>query len=184
MHSAATAFYAGQRGGSKTLDDAARYVNIAGGARHGTEVVSAWEWIGELGLRDHANIVAGPLVRATHGKMMSHMPLAVKSSYTHLVNGIEEAYEICVREGIVDPELDLAGQAEPTWGNHSLRRQADAAAQRALREGRPMMEGVTVNLINAFFGWCLKELMADMQTHYAGLDRPARRRLARVTLWV
>ena len=132
----------------------------------------------------HASIVPGPLVRATHGKLLSHMPLAVGSTYTHLVDGIREAYEIMQDEGVVDPDLDLAGQVEPSWGNHSLRRLADALAQRALREGRPGMEGVTKKLIDAFFGWCLKELMADMQMHYAGLDRPARRTLARVTMYM
>ena len=46
------------------------------------------------------------------------------------------------------------------------------------------MEGVTTKMINVFFGWCLKEIITDMQMHYAGLDRPARRTLARVTLWM
>ena len=55
---------------------------------------------------------------------------------------------------------------------------------RALREGRPGMEGVSKELINAYFGWCLKELAHDMQLHYAGLDRPARRTLARVTMYL
>ena len=46
------------------------------------------------------------------------------------------------------------------------------------------MSEVTDKLINFYFGWCLLELMKDMQTHYAGLDRPARRILARVTMWM
>ena len=65
-----------------------------------------------------------------------------------------------------------------------MRRQADEVAQRSLRQGKLGMEGVTVKLIDAYFGWCLKEMMADMQTHYAGLDRPARRMLARVTIYL
>ena len=45
------------------------------------------------------------------------------------------------------------------WGNHSFGRHADELAQRALREGLPGMKGVTIDLINAYFGWCLRELI-------------------------
>ena len=177
-------YYAGLRGGAKTLDETARYVNIAGGTRLGAEIVAAWAWVKARGWGDHASIVPGPLVRATNGNTLTHMPLDVKSTYTHLVKGIESAYEIMKDENIVDPDLDLAGQVEPTWGNHSLRRHADELAQRALRDSYSLMEGVTTKMINVFFGWCLKEIITDMQMHYAGLDRPARRTLARVTLWM
>ena len=92
------------------------------------------------------------------------------------------------REGVVDPELDLAGQKEPQWGNHSLRRMADKIAQRAKQEGKLEaergMEAVTTETIDVFFGWALKELCRKMQLHYAGLDRSFRRALARVTMWL
>ena len=39
-------------------------------------------------------------------------------------------------------------------------------------------------LIDYFFGWLLKEMARDMQIHYAGLDTPARRLLAQVTMWL
>ena len=72
------------------------------------------------------------------------------------------------------------GQVEPKWGNHSLRRHADGVAQEALRLG--LIPNVSKQLIDFFFGWLLKELSRDMQVHYAGLDRPARRLLAQVTM--
>ena len=53
-------------------------------------------------------------------------------------------------------------------------------AQESLRLG--LTPNVTKELINFFFGWMLKELARDMQIHYAGQDRPARRLLAQVTM--
>ena len=44
--------------------------------------------------------------------------------------------------------------------------------------------GVSKETIDFFFGWLIKALMMDMQMHYAGLDRPARRGLARVTMFL
>ena len=93
-------------------------------------------------------------------------------------------------EKIVDPELDLAGQFEPHTGAtmHSLRRHADAVAQRSLQKGLfkagEGLEDVTSEMIDVFFGWALKALRQKMQRHYAGLDRVARRALARVTMWM
>ena len=124
----------------------------------------------------------------TLGYLVTHMPLSVKSTYTHLVDGIREAYDEMREEKIVDPELDLAGQVEPQWGNHSLCRHADAVAQRSLQKGLfkagEGLEDVTSEMIDVFFGWALKALRQKMQLHYAGLDRVARRALARVTMWM
>ena len=36
--------------------------------------------------------------------------------------------------------------------------------------------GVTKQIIDYVFGWCLKEMAHDMQLHYAGIDHLARRR--------
>ena len=83
-----------------------------------------------------------------------------------------------------DVELDLQDMKEPKWGNHSLRRHSDKVARESLhlQEKGGMIE-VTKGVIDYFFGWLLKEMMKDMQTHYAGLDRPSRRGLARVTMY-
>ena len=83
-----------------------------------------------------------------------------------------------------DVELDLQDKSEPKWGNHSFRRHSDKVARESLHrhESGGMVE-VTKQLIDYFFGWLLKDMMKDMQTHYAGLDRPSRRGLARVTMF-
>jgi len=96
------------------------------------------------------------------------------------VAAISEAHAEIQAEGTVDPEFDLQGQTEPKWGNHSMRRQADGVAQEAMRLG--LIPKVSKTLVDFFFGWLLKELSRDMQIHYAGYDRPARRLLAQVTM--
>ena len=55
-------------------------------------------------------------------------------------------------------------------------------AQQAKREGK--LPEISKQLIDYFFGWLLKEMARDMQIHYAGLDTPARRLLAQVTMWL
>ena len=147
-------------GKAKNLSEDERYVNIAGGRRDGVELKEGMAWLESIGYGKYANIVAGPLIRSTLGYLVTHMPLSVKSTYTHLVDGIREAYDEMREEKIVDPELDLAGQVEPQWGNHSLRRHADAVAQRSLQKGLfkagEGLEDVTSEMIDVFFGWALK----------------------------
>ena len=84
-----------------------------------------------------------------------------------------------MEEGVDDLDFDLQGHLEAKFGNHSLRRMADGIAQEALRQG--LIPDVTKQIVDFFFGWLLKEMSHDMQLHYAGLDRPARRLLAQVT---
>ena len=155
-------------------------MNVVGGPKDCSEIAEAMSWLAGLGLKAECSIVPGPLLRATNGYVITHEPLAVESSYRHLVKAISEAHDEIKSAGIVDPEFDLQGQVEPKWGNHSLRRHADGVAQEALRLG--LIPNVSKQLIDFFFGWLLKELSRDMQVHYAGLDRPARRLLAQVTM--
>ena len=128
--------------------------------------------------------VPGPLIRATLGSKLTHMPLRTGSTYTHLVAAMKRAFEISSQMPEPDVELDLQNMKEPKWGNHSLRRHSDKVARESLhlQEKGGMIE-VTKGVIDYFFGWLLKEMMKDMQTHYAGLDRPSRRGLARVTMF-
>ena len=98
---------------------------------------------------------------------------------------MKKAYLMSKEMDEPDLELDLQGLAEPKWGNHSLRRHSDKVA----RESMPLhlaagVTEVTKQLIDYFYGWLLKEMMKDMQLHYAGLDRPARRSLARVSMFL
>ena len=174
----ATVYYAKKRKGATTLPEEMRYVNIAGGTRHGMKVAAAWAWVVQHGLEAYSSIVPGPLMRATLGFKLTHMPLSSSSTYTHLIGAMERAYEISKGMDEPDLELDLQGLPEPAFGNHSLRRQGDKVARDSMGK-----TGVTKETIDFQFGWLLKALMLDMQMHYAGCDRPARRGLAKVTMY-
>ena len=133
----------------------------------------------------YVTVVPGPFVRATLGKVLTHMPLATGSTYTHLSGAMQAAYEISSGLAEPDPELDLHGCVKPKFSNHSLRRHSDKAAREALpRHDVNGVNEVTKKTIDYFFGWLLKEMTKDMQLHYAGLDRPSRRALARVTMYL
>ena len=113
------------------------------------------------------------------------MPLATTSTYTHLVSAIKEAHTISEGMEDPDPEFDLQGLEKPKFGNHSLRRHSDKVA----RESLPLHADLgrvelTKRVIDYFYGWLLKEMKKDMQLHYAGLDRRARRVLAFVSMYM
>ena len=173
----ATRTYARRRKAAKNLKSDSRYVNVAGGERWGQEVASAWTWVVENDLSTHASIVPGPLMRATHGYSLSHMPLAVDSTYTHLSVAMKMAGDISAAMVEPDPELDLQGQESPIFTNHSLRRKSDGVARESMEA-----TGATKQMIDSFYGWLLKEMQKDMQLHYAGLVRGGRRVVARVTM--
>ena len=105
------------------------------------------------------------------------MPLSTGTTYTHLVGAMKAAYDISAAMPSPDVELDLQDAAEPHFGNHSLRRHADRNTREWMQE-----TGVSKQLIDCFFGWLLKAMMLDMQLRYAGLDRPGRRALSKVTM--
>lgn len=178
-HAKSSQSYVKQRMKAKTIGEEMKYVNIAGGRKAGPEVQSALRWAEKIGWARRATVVPGPLIRATHGDSLSHMPLATGSTYTHLVKAMELAYEKSSQMETPDPELELQGLKEPHFGNHSLRRHGDRVA----RETKELTK-VTKETIDYFFGWLLVEMMKDMQLHYAGLDMPGRRELAKVTMYM
>ena len=93
-------------------------------------------------------------------------------------------YDISKDMKEADEELDLQGLAVPKFGNHSLRRHSDKVARETMHlHAADGVVGVTKQVIDYFYGWLLKEMRKDMQLHYAGLDRPARRMLARVSMY-
>ena len=183
--------YVKERTTSKSLPLEARYVNVAGGAKLGKDkfdeqLTVVRDFLEKTGVGAHTTFVPGPLVRATLGYKLTHMPLVSASTYTHLIGAIWKAYEISKEMNEPDTELDLQGLEEPKFGNHSLRRHADKKARESLPMQINIKEGwndITKEVINYFFGWCLKEMSKEMQLHYAGMDRMARRRLARVTMF-
>ena len=63
-------------------------------------------------------------------------------------------------------------------------RHSDKVARESLpKYRRHGWDDVTKEVINYFYGWCLKEMSKDMQLHYAGMDRFARRCLAKVSMF-
>ena len=177
LHAQATLNYAKRRRGAKNLPSELRYVNIAGGRRDSQEVAGAWAWCTSAGYAGMISIVPGPLIRATLGHSLTHMPLATGSTYAHLVSAIKTAYEESAAMADLDPELDLQGLSVPKFSNHSLRRHADRVARESMH-----VTGADKQLVDCFFGWLLKEMLKDMQLHYAGEDRPGRRKMACVTM--
>jgi hypothetical protein len=166
-----------QRRAAETKGEAHKYVNVAGGAREGASVKEAMAWLTEQGFGAHADVVKGPLLRATHGSMLSHMPLAPDSSYTHIMGALRDAYAISSEMAEPDLELDLAGLDSPKWGHHTFRRTSDKMARDAAEE-----TGASKEDIDAHFGWKQRERQKDQQLAYAGLrDRTQR---ARVTMMI
>ena len=196
----AIAKYAKERHGSKTLGEDMCYVNVMGGQRfkeivgnnggfmryvYDPKLQMAIDWLEGEGYGYALTVVPGPFVRATLGKTLTHMPLATASTYTHLLGATKAAYEISKMMKEPDMELDLQGAEKPKFGNHSFRRHSDKVARESLplHEARGVINVVTKQLIDYFYGWLLKEMNKDMQLHYAGLDRPSRRCLARVSMF-
>ena len=181
--------YVKERTSSTSLGVEQRYVNVAGGkklgkGRYDENLTTAIAWLERVGVGAVTTIVAGPLIRATLGNKLTYMPLATGSTYTHLVGAMKMAYEISSKMSEPDTEFDLQGLEEPKFGNHSLRRHSDKVARESLSKyKRHGWDDVTKEVINYFYGWCLKEMSKDMQLHYAGMDRFARRCLAKVSMF-
>jgi hypothetical protein len=166
---------------AKDVAEERRYVNIAGGADQSLECSSALNWLGDKGLRQFAERVAGPLLRATEpgSGALTHMPLQVGSSYEHHVKSMRSAYKVSAALEEPDLELDLQGEEEPHFANHSARRHADRVA----RETMALTECSVMDL-DITFGWNEAKRKKDMQMHYQGRDRNQRVRLARVTMYM
>ena len=176
-HAAASLAAIKRRRNAKTRGEETKYVNVAGGERYGTIVVGAKEMLERAGLGRFVDTVPGPLIRSTHGKLLTHMPLAVESSYTHVIGALKEAWKISEAMPEVDTELDLEGLETPKWAHHSFRRTADRIARATKAE-----TGATKEDIDEMFGWNQAERAKDMQTHYAG--RLERSRRACITMMV
>ena len=181
MHARASLYYLKLRTSAKNIAESSRYVNIAGGAVEGEAVRSARAWAGARGLSEWTSRVDGPLLRSTMpgSGALTHMPLQVGSTYTHHVGALKAAYELSKSLGDVDLELELQGQSEPHFANHSMRRFADRVARETRGE-----TGASVMEIDIVFGWNEAQRRKDMQLHYAGLDRAQRVGFARVTMCI
>lgn len=154
-----------------------KYVNIAGGEKLGKEVTTATAWVRKVGFAAFMDEVDGPLLRATDGKKITHMPLQPGSTYAHLSKSISNAYEVSRKMAEPDTELDLGAQDpdDPKFGNHWARRKADQVAQDTMEETE-----TTPDLIDEYFGWNQKARKMKQQIHYRG--RTGMLKLARITM--
>jgi len=154
----------GSHSGDSRLHDAARELIEAG--------------FGEMeGRESFVTIAPGPLIRATIGSRLSHMPLDPSSTYATLHKLFDEAYHLANPTDDPDPWLDLQGLDHPLWGHHSLRRLADTVARATMAK-----TGISESDIDLMFGWQEKMYSRKMQHHYE--TRFNRDRRYRVTMYL
>ena len=180
-NAATSATYVRRRVKAEDIAEERRFVNVAGGARLGSDVRKGREWLHGNGFGAWESTTAGPLLRATEAGSgrLTLMAMQVGSTYTHHVGALRAAYEISSSMVDADVELELQGQEVPHFANHSNRRFADRVA----RETRER-SGASVMDIDILFGWNEAQRHKDMQLHYAGLDRMQRVGRARVTMFI
>jgi hypothetical protein len=140
-----------------------KYVNVAGGRRGGTALQEARRHLERHGLSRFLDEVPGPLFRSSHGKVLTHMPLAIDSSYTHLIGALKKAYQISSRMAEPDPDLDLEGLSEPKFAHHTFRRTSDKVARDSME-----LTGASKDDIDDQYGWRQAERAKDQQSAYAG----------------
>ena len=134
---------------------------MVGGRRFGRDLEIVSEELTLAGFGDRIEIVPGPLMRSTHGKLgYSHMPLDPGSTYHVLTPLFEQAYEQAMADS-PDPEIDLQGFDKPLWVNHSFRRFADTVARQTMS-----LTGATEQDIDLYFGWMERFYQSKMQVHY------------------
>ena len=179
-HATASKRYAKAAAASKSKDDETRFVYVAGGRKRSAEVAEAVAWLAWLGVPEGlVSVVPGPLLRATEpgsGKV-THMPLMPKSTYGQLVRAIDAAYVVSEAMAEPDAELELEPGHTPKWGNHSIRRWSDKVACEHMEE-----DGVSKEVLNYFYGWCLEAMSKEMMLHYAGIDRGGQLVLAKCSM--
>ena len=171
-------YYAKMRSRLKHEVEEKAYVNVAGGRRDSEEIQRVVEELRHAGLESRTRVTLGPLIRATSGSNLTHMPLSTDSTYKLLHGVMDDAYRMAnSRESGPDPELDLMGALEPHWTHHSWRRFADKVARETREE-----TGVSDTDIDLFFGWMEAFYRKKMQLHYAG--RTDRVKRSRVTMMI
>ena len=149
---------AAQRRTAGSMDK--RYVNVVGGAWDCRDIRVACLELERAGF-GQIQIVPGPLIRSTYGKMgFTHMPVTPQSTYDSLHKIMDKAFAE-VNRNSPDPELDLDGLASPLWGHHSFRRFADTVARQTME-----LTGATEQDIDLIFGWMEAFYSAKMQVHY------------------
>ena len=166
-----------QRRNAHTLGEERKYVNVAGGPRDGPQLRTAEALMRANGLHTFMDKVPGPLLSSTHGRRLSHMPLAVDSSYTHLIGALRKAWVISEAMDDPDPELDLDGLEKPKWRHHTFRRSSDRFARETMED-----TGVSKEDIDDQFGSDQAQRAKVQQLRYAG--RAKRSQRAKISMMI
>ena len=183
-HASSSAHYAKLRYDAQgTGSQARKYVNVAGG-RAGCEAIQAMlDTLKGEKLESFASVVPGPLIRATRGFTVTHMPLQPGSTHAPMARILAESCEEANRLS-PDPDLDLGERLVADWNNHSLRRMADTNARRHMRNLAFGREAVLPWEIDMLMGWNEAEMEMEMQLHYASLGLYDRIKQARITCMI
>ena len=144
-----------------------KYINLVGGAEDSDDISSVMFELARAGFSHWLSVVPGPLMRATHGEYLSHMPLSPASTYDLVHRLFDEAYGVAQSQG--DTEVD-SRDGPPRWGHHSLRRLADTVARETMAE-----TGATEVDIDMIFGWLEAMYSHKMQLHYESTFTRTRR---------
>ena len=154
-----------------------RYINVFGGPFEDSQLGLVFRELEEAGFGPYVRMALGPLLRASAGHHITHMPLDPTSTYSTLHAMLDEAYVLANPEGDPDPWLDLQGLSEPLWGHHSFRRMADTVARATMDK-----TGATEEDIDRIFGWNERMYSMKMQHHYS--SRFNRDKRYRVTMYL
>ena len=158
-----------------------RYINVQGGASGSEKISKMVALLQAKGFKDMVSVVPGPLLRASSGKTITHMPLSTSSTFTTTKALLSSAYKLA---NIDTPDPDLETQAqrsEPDWASHSLRRCSDTHARRHMGDTRFGRRPVEKWEIDVYYGWNEAEMKKDMQMHYATMGMRERLEQARIT---
>ena len=103
-----------------------RYVNVTGGARDDEKVRSALAWLKAKGFAAFACLTPGPLIRATSGYTLTHMPSVTLTR--------PSPYRACKEAQVkVDKECEFAEEADCDEKQDSVHKFCDRTAKATLK---------------------------------------------------
>ena len=131
-------------------------------------------WLKAAGLGPFAEVEPGPLLRASHGDELPHMPWTTDSVYDQLAVAMDKAFAELKRRGMIDKDLQLEGRDEPDFATHSMRRYSGKTTKeysnKTLGEIAELSDTEVTRAMNYFHGWGLPDMLKEMLVHYAGMD--------------
>jgi len=93
-------------------------------------------------------------------KLLTHMPMQRGSTYAHVPTALVKAWKLNVSEGVVDTELDIAGD-KFTPGNHGNRRHADKKATDTMQ-----VTGCDTGELDDHFGYSVLKEVEEVNEYF------------------